>query len=353
MNNKNNYIIPIFVPHEGCKNDCVFCNQKRITGISNNKCDYINVDKEVRKYMGYFKREDHDSMEIAFYGGSFTGIDIEKQNKLLKTANNWIDKGLVQSLRLSTRPDYINKDILTNLRKFNVKTIELGVQSLDEEVLINSKRGHTKDDVYNAVHLIKEMGFNLGLQMMVGLPGDTSNKSINTAKQIVSLNPDFVRIYPTLVIKGTELEDLYKNNIYKPLSLQEAVEICKELYTIFSSNDIKIIRLGLQPSENIMEGKDVISGPFHPSFRQLVESAIIRDYLVNELEKIKKDINNELMIYVNPKIISSLVGNKRSNLIFIKNYFNIKQIKIGKEESLNDKEIKIVMNNITYNFLLP
>ncbi|RKD27813.1 hypothetical protein SAMN02745883_00184 [Caminicella sporogenes DSM 14501] len=340
---KKHYIIPIFVPHEGCPFDCVFCNQRKITGVDTT-ISYRDVENIIENHIRTIGVSYDKHIEVAFFGGSFTGINIEKQRELLSAADKWYKRGVIKDIRLSTRPDYIDEKILENLKKFNVSIIELGVQSLDNDVLKQSFRGHSAEDVIAASKLIKKFDFKLGLQMMIGLPGDNIQKSVKTANRIVSCNPNFVRIYPTLVIKGTNLEKMYLKGIYNPLTLNEAVEICKELYKIFSKNNIKVIRMGLQPTDNIMEGKDVVAGPFHPSFRQLVISSLIRDKIVDVLSKYEKKVR-ELIFIVNSKNISFVVGNKKENINYIKEKFNIGSIKIKEDNSILKDIIKLSLNN--------
>ena len=222
------YNIPIFVPHRGCPFDCVFCNQKRITGTQKEVTadDVHNIIGEYLKTLPSKNRR----IEAAFFGGSFTGIPINEQSELLAAANEYLKKGDIDGIRLSTRPDYIDKEILDNLLKYGVTTIELGVQSMDDSVLKSSNRGHTRKDVINAVRLIKEYSFTLGLQMMTGLPGDTDEKSLYTADEIIKLKPDIVRIYPTLTIKDTFLEKMYLTGKYQPQSVDEAVNLANSFY---------------------------------------------------------------------------------------------------------------------------
>ena len=246
---KKEYVIPVFVPHLGCPNDCIFCNQKSISGQKKNI-----TKEEAKKEIEYFLEsiKDRDAKkEIAFFGGSFTGIDIERQEELLQVAYEYIEKGQVDSIRISTRPDYINKDILKRLKKYKVKTIELGVQSANDYVLGRANRGHTFEDVKKASKLIRWYGFNLGHQMMVGLPESNRSDEINTAKALIKLKPKMIRIYPVLVIKGTRLEKEYNDGIYEPLSVVQAVETCKQLVRMFSNKNIEIIRVGLQNTDEI------------------------------------------------------------------------------------------------------
>ncbi|WP_432665134.1 radical SAM protein [Wukongibacter baidiensis] len=340
---KKNYIIPVFVPHHGCPFDCIFCNQKKITGLDT-VLTGNQIEEQIMEYSESIGEKEDKHIEIAFFGGSFTGINIEKQKEFLAIANKWYEKGYIDDIRLSTRPDYIDEDILSYLKEYNVSIIELGVQSLDNEVLEKSYRGHSIDDVYKASKLIKKRGFKLGLQMMVGLPGDDYEKSMVTAKKIISYKPDFVRIYPTLVIRGTKLEELLLEDKYRPLELDEAVATCKELYKLFYENRIPIIRIGLQPTENIMSGKDVAAGPFHPSFRQLVECEIYKEAIDESISLYNGKVEN-LEVIINPKSISNLVGMKKSNIIFLKDKYDIENIKITKDSNLPKKQLKIRIND--------
>ena len=243
------YVIPIFVPHLGCPNDCIFCNQKTISG-EQKQVTKEDVANTVEYYLSSFK-EENAYIEIAFFGGSFTGIDVEKQEELLSAAYEFIKQGKVNGIRLSTRPDYIDKEILRRLKKYKVTTIELGVQSSNDYILKRCGRGHTFEEVKNASKLIRRFGFTLGHQMMCGLPESTRLDELNTAKDLAKLKPKIVRIYPVLVLKGTKLAKEYENGEYEPLSCNQAVEICKELYYFFQSKKIQVIRMGLQNTKNI------------------------------------------------------------------------------------------------------
>lgn len=304
---KRHYIIPIFVPHEGCPHTCVFCNQDSITG----SCFSIDGDfvrETIEQYLDTIKGDDL-IIEVSFFGGTFTAINMIKQKELLAVAKEYKNAKKINYIRLSTRPDYINDKILSNLKDYEVDIIELGVQSLDNEVLIKSGRGHSSEDVYKASNLIKEYGFTLGHQIMLGLPGDTKLKDIETTKKVIELNPDICRIYPSLVIKDTPMERMFKEGIYKPYSLEEAVEISKIVYAMLTCNNITVIRIGLQPTEEINYGGDIIAGPFHPAFRELVEGSIYCD-MIKEYIRINKDCNE---VHINPKEISKLYANKKES----------------------------------------
>ena len=315
---KKEYIIPIFVPHLGCPNDCTFCNQKKISGQTK-MVTAKDVKDTIEYYLKNFKDE-NKYIEVAFFGGSFTGIEVEKQEELLGAAYEYIKSKKIDSIRISTRPDYINKEILKRLKKFGVKTIELGVQSTNDFILNKSRRGHTFEDVKKASKLIRKNRFVLGHQMMVGLPDSTRNDELKTAKDLISLKPKIVRIYPVLVINGTKLEEEYKNGEYEPLTVEQAVEISKELLALFNSKHIKVIRIGLQNTNEITDPNDknsqVVAGPYHPAFRQLVESSLWYDVISNKIKKINMKIK-DVQIDANPYDINNIVGHKRANVIKI------------------------------------
>lgn len=328
------YNIPIFVPHRGCPFDCVFCNQKTITGQS----EGANPDMVTETIEEYLKTmPEWAAIETAFFGGSFTGIPIEEQNALMDRAVPYIKKGRIDGIRLSTRPDYIDEKILDNLKAHYVTTIELGVQSMDEEVLKRSNRGHSAEDVVRAAELIKSYGFSLGLQMMTGLPGDTPEKSIYTAERIIALEPQCVRIYPTLTIHGTYLEKMYERGEYVPETLEEAVELCKTLVLMFEKAGITVIRTGLQPTEEINEGASVVAGPFHSAFGELVESAIYHDIISEKLIGMSEDA----VVYVNPREISKVCGNKRGNIKRLISEFG-HDIAVKGESSLKKREVRVI-----------
>ncbi|QXM05892.1 elongator complex protein 3 [Crassaminicella indica] len=337
---KKHYIIPVFVPHKGCPFDCVFCNQKKITGLTEDITPQ-EVDVQIQEYLNTINNLNQKHVEIAFFGGSFTGIEIEKQEKLLQIASKWKKTGMIKDIRLSTRPDYIKESILERLVTYGVSIIELGVQSMNDEVLIKSGRGHTAEDVVNAVKIIKQFPVKLGLQMMIGLPGDNKRKINDTADKLIDLSPDFVRIYPTLVVRDTYLEKMYLQGKYRALSLEDAISICKNLLLKFLKAEIPVIRVGLQPTENILLGREVIAGPFHPSFRQLVEAEIFKEML--DYLFLKENIKSLwIEMQVMDRYISSLVGQKKANVNFIKNKYDIKKIKIMKNNNLKDGEIHII-----------
>lgn len=297
------YNIPIFIPELACPNRCIYCSQRHISGqLQAVKPEEIR--QIIEQHLATFIRP--SEVELAFFGGSFTGIDEKDMLTYLQIVQPYIEQGEIKSIRISTRPDYINEKILDILQQYNVKDIELGAQSLNEEVLAFAKRGHTVRDVENASQLIKSYGFSLGLQMMIGLPLDTVEKSKETAKKILKLGAESTRIYPTLVINNTDLADLYRQNKYKALSLDEAVDWTAEIYKIISQTSIKILRVGLHPSEALINGTELLAGPFHVSFKELVLTKIWQ-------EKFEKLPINTKTILVNPKEINYAIGYNSKN----------------------------------------
>ncbi len=310
---KTHAIIPIFIPHLGCPNDCVFCNQKAITARANplSREDMVNM---IEKYLGTITGRGIETVEIAFYGGSFTGIPMEQQQEYLSVAKSYKDQGLVQRIHLSTRPDYINDEILINLKRYGTDIIELGVQSFDEEVLHLSNRGHSREAVYTASRLIQEYGFELGLQLMIGLPGDTYEKSIHSAMEAVKIGPSIARLYPTVIIRDTELYEMYLRGEYTPLPPEETIRITKDMYLLLTNAGINVIRIGLKSTDLIKENGE-IAGGYHPAFRQLVESEIAKDQMEAQLQPLLPDVA-EINFCSSGTSFSNMVGNRKSNRIY-------------------------------------
>lgn len=337
---KKQYIIPIFVPHLGCPNDCIFCNQKSISGQKKNMTKE-EAKKIIDNYLKSIKRE-NSIIEIAFFGGSFTAIDVKQQEELLEVACEYIKNRKIDSIRISTRPDSINKETLKRLKKYKVKTIELGVQSANDYILKIADRGHNFEDVKKASKLIRWYGFKLGHQMMVGLPESTRIDEINTAKALIKLKPKMVRIYPVLVIKNTKLEKEYQKGEYQPLSIVQAVEICKELVRMFVDNNIDVIRVGLQNTDEITKPEnsksEVVAGPYHPAFRQLVESAMWYDSIVSKIKKLNVKVK-QAQVTVNPIDANNVIGHKKENILKLKETYDVdlivkqdEKIKQGKSQ---------------------
>ena len=335
---KKEYIIPIFVPHLGCPNSCTFCNQKTISGQAK-QVTAKEVKETIEYYLSNFK-DDNKYVEVAFFGGSFTGIEEEVQEELLQAAFDFIKQKKVNSIRISTRPDYIDKKIL---KKYKVKTIELGVQSTNDYILARCQRGHTFEDVKKASKLIRRKHFILGHQMMVGLPESTKLDEINTTKSLIKLKPKIVRIYPVLVIKGTKLEEEYRNNEYIPLTVNQAVERCKEIVTLFNKKNIRVIRIGLQNTNTIDEPghneSEVVAGPYHPAFRQLVESSMWYDSVVEEIKQFNTKVKL-VQVRANPVNINNIIGHKKENIEKLNQIYDV-EVKVVADEKIKPGHFKV------------
>lgn len=324
------YNIPIFIPELACPFQCAFCNQEKISGHSLIPDDE-QIIETIENHLNSFTEKER-IVELAYFGGSFTGIPYEQQEHYLSLVQAFIKKGHIQSIRLSTRPDYINDKILQLLKKYNVETIELGAQSLDDEVLKKTFRGHTVKQVEEASTLIHKYGFKLGLQMMIGLPGDSLEKSIFTANKIVDLGADNTRIYPALVIRDTAMHTWFKNGKYSPLSLEEAVNWTKEILPIFENAGVNVIRVGLHPSEGLISGDELVAGPFHISFRELVLTEIWNDKLKSLL---KLEQHNKLEITIPYGSLNHAIGHKAKNKKMLLIKYKFVSFKEGKSFSFS------------------
>lgn len=355
---KKHAIIPIFIPHYGCGYDCVFCNQNKITGVKSIP-SYEEVEAKIDKWLSTLRPLSEASfnyaktVELAFYGGSFTGIPMEVQSSYLDIAKRYKELGRIDKIHLSTRPDYIDENILENLKRHSVDTIELGAQSFDDEVLMASKRGHDSKCTEKSAKLIKDYGFELGLQLMVGLPKDTLKSSVHSAHEVVRLSPSLARIYPTVIFEDTELLNMYRNGEYKPLKRDEAVKRAKAIYLILEKAGITIMRVGLK-SGDIIDNSVIDSPAYHPAFRQLVESEIARDRienLINANQDILSDKSKtnaskiKVDIYSSPKWFSNMLGNKGENKEYFKNKFSNLDLKYQIDRSIGDGDFKIIIKD--------
>lgn len=299
--------VALFVPDMGCPHRCIFCNQKTISG----KTSAPTPESVKEAVETALRTADCNEGEIAFFGGSFTAIDRDYMISLLETAKGYIDKGLFKGIRISTRPDCIDDEVLSVLKLYGVTAIELGCQSMNDEVLKLNKRGHSSDCVVSAAEKIKKYGFEFGVQMMTGLYGDTPSGAIETAEKLIALSPDTARIYPTVVLENTELDKLFKSGEYIPQSIDAASDLCAELMMMFHEKGIRVIRVGLHSGGNVEEG--YVTGVYHPAFRELCESKIYLRLVTDEINK--KNIKpGNIEIAVGSKFVSQLTGQKKCNL---------------------------------------
>ena len=267
-------IIPIFISHSGCPHRCIFCDQEKITSQSVRPVGSDDVREVLEKAIGSKKFDARRNPEVAFYGGTFTGLPKDRIKRLLEAVAPYIKDRFISSIRVSTRPDFIDEERLKIMKTFHVRTVELGVQSLDEDVLLMARRGHTAGDVIRAVQILQRRGFKVGIQLMPGLPGDSEESFRATIEKVIGLNPDMVRLYPALVIEGTGLARMYAEGSYRPLTLEEGVDLCAQGVTRLETNGIPVIRIGLMSSPSLLEERRIVSGPWHPAFGFLVRSAI-------------------------------------------------------------------------------
>lgn len=303
------YIIPIFIPHYGCPHQCVFCNQKKITG-QDNPVDSFEVADHIAEHLTRINGE--RAIEVAFYGGSFTALPVQEQQSLMLPALEAIKHGLVQTIRISTRPDCIDTETVQRLSQNNVSIIEIGAQSLDDQILQNSCRGHTRQDVANAITIIRKNGIQCGLQLMLGLPGESWQSLIETAEQLIQLKPDFIRLYPTLVISGTPLAELYQCDCYEPLDLAEAVRRTAFMKLMAERAGIPVIRTGLQDTIELSDHKIMLAGPFHPAFGELVDSYLF-DVMLRKVMQTLAVQDKTIIVHHHPKDTSKVRGLKNSN----------------------------------------
>ena len=330
---KKHAIIPVFIPHRGCPNDCVFCNQKAITARQPDVSPQ-DVRDIIETYLPTLTGRGLETIEVAFFGGSFTGLPLEDQSAFLSVASEYKREGLIDKIHMSTRPDYIDSAILDNLRSYGADTIELGVQSFDNDVLAAAGRGHTAEDVYQACALIHKYGFELGIQLMIGLPGDSLEKCLYSARETVRMKPSIARLYPTVVLQDTALFDMARAGLYHPLTTEEAVAITKEMYRILTDAGITIIRVGLKSN-------DLIGGSnYHPAFRQLVEGEIAREEIEAQLRLLPdaSDGNEKRRITVssNGVSFSNMIGNSACNRRYFEDHYPQLSFRFTVDDSLPD-----------------
>ena len=326
--------IPIFIPHLGCPNQCVFCNQRIISGRIS--FDESGVQREIEQALSTVGPD--DECEIAFFGGSFTGIDRDLMIRLLEIGKGYIDRGMVKSLRCSTRPDYINDEILSILKEHGVKTVELGLQSCNDQVLKVTKRGHTSQAGALASRLVKEWGFELVGQMMIGLPGSSIDTELETARRLVEWGCDGARIYPTVVFKDTELADMLGGGEYTPLSIDDAVRRSAEVLYYLTSCGVRVIRIGLCSSENLSSDTTYLAGPNHPALGELVEGRIYYDRVREQTYKVTAS-GATASVSVPRGELSKAIGQKRCYKEMLIKEFGFKDIRYSESDALAPYEI--------------
>ena len=333
------FIIPIFLPHAGCPHQCVFCNQTSITGAQRDSVSPEKVERQIHEFLKY-KGNDRRPVQAAFYGGNFLGLEKEYIKRLLDVSAKFVKNKEIDAIRFSTRPDTIDHDRIEIIKNYPITAVEIGVQSMDDGVLAMVKRGHSASDTQKAVALLQDRHYQIGLQMMVGLPEEDEAGSLSTAYRIGELEPDFVRIYPTIVLKNSLLARWYENGTYRPWSLERSIAHVKTLYLFFKKKNIPVIRMGLQASGDLDSGAAVLAGPYHPAFGHMVHSEIFLDMAVGIIAA-KKGGRNTVSIKVHPQSISKMRGMKNSNVETLKRRFQLQSLKIVPDSSLAEDSLSI------------
>ena len=336
---KKHAIIPVFIPHKGCPHACVFCNQNAITARTADVTP-SDVRRIADEWLSTLEGRGLDEIELSFFGGSFTGIPMEEQSAFLAVAKEYKDAGKIDKIHLSTRPDYIDKAILDNLKKYSVDVIELGVQSMDDEVLRLSERGHTAEDVYRACDLIRSYGcFTLGIQLMIGLPGDSYEKCMESVRKTIVIGPAVARLYPTVIITQTKLCRMYEEGSYVPFTHEEMLHTVTDMYRALTGAGINVIRVGLKASALINDSEDsrVVGDSYHPAFRQLVEGRIAREELDAMLDRIPHDAN--IVVSAGPEKFAAVIGHKAENKKFFAEKYPQMHLYYREDPDLNEGRI--------------
>jgi histone acetyltransferase (RNA polymerase elongator complex component) len=333
---RDQLIIPVFIPHEGCPYRCAFCNQTKITGVGV-QSDQKIVQDAIHTYLNVFDSGNlPEKRQVAFYGGSFTGLSIQRQKLLLDAVRPWIESGKIHSIRVSTHSLLVNNQNILLLRENNVRIVELGIQSTNNKVLDAVGRPCNFDTVRSAVNSIRKNGLGLGLQLMPGLPEDNESIFMQSVHDVIGLEPDFVRIYPTLVIKNTDLYEMYNSGSYVPWSLERMIQLVKNALKAFKKFDISVIRVGLHADPSMLE--NLVDGPYHPSFRYLVESRIARDRMFDLIESLP-EIPSTISFRVPSRHVSLFLGHKKDNISAIKSRYGIRNILIQQIGNLEDLQL--------------
>jgi histone acetyltransferase (RNA polymerase elongator complex component) len=324
-------IIPLFIPQRGCPHQCVFCNQRAITGAAARIPTEHQIRDEVNRFMSYAGKR-HSDIQISFFGGSFLGLGKSAVTGLLQAGATFVPHRGVHSLRFSTRPDTVCPEALDWIEPFPVSTVELGAQSMSDRVLESAGRGHTAADTAAAAALLKDRGYQVGLQMMVGLPADDAAGAVESARRLADLEPDFVRIYPTLVLEGSPLARLFHDGKFNPLALDDCIVLVKELYLFFKKRRIPVVRMGLQASDGLTDTGSLLAGPYHPAFGHLVHAAIVFDAVSTALRRMEKPVQ-PLTIVTHPHLVSRVQGLKKQNLRHLVRDFDLERVVLLQDKS--------------------
>lgn len=340
-------IIPIFIMNRGCPHRCLFCNEELTAENRPDRLEETGFRETVRAYLGGGRRKS-GPVQIAFYGGTFTGMPREEQRRLLELAGSFLREGSVDHIRISTRPDEIDAEGLDLLKTFGVRTVEIGTQSLDDDILRLSQRGHTAADTLHALSLLKERGFSTGIHLMAGLPGDSPERFAGTIDKAIALSPDMVRIHPTIVLRDTPLADAFRRGDYTPLTLSEAVSQCKDALKKLTAAGIAVIRMGLQTTRGLEEPGAVVAGPFHPAFGSLVASAIFLEMAADLCESALSPVftpGKALMFIVSPADVFHLKGPRKVNIAALKERFKPADIHVRTDLSLPRRTLILTVGN--------
>ncbi len=332
-------IVPVFIPNRACPHRCVFCDQERITSQFGQQITRKHVENVLDTAVRSRHFDPKRNPEVAFFGGTFTRLPSARIEEILGWVSPYMKKDLFRSIRVSTRPDVLHEDRLEIMRRLGVRTIELGVQSMDDHVLFLSKRGHTAKDSVKGVQTLKENGFRVGIQLMPGLPGDTEEIFRSTIGMVIGLRPDMVRLYPVLVIQGTELARLYVEGLYRPLGLDKAVEICKESCVRLEAEDIPVIRIGLMSSPSLLEDNQILAGPWHPAFGFLVRSDMYLDNIEGELPRPGEA--SEIRIRLPERELPLLRGHKNRGIRWIEGRTGARVVSVEPDDLIPPGKLRI------------
>ena len=333
------FVVPIFIPNVGCPTRCVFCEQPRITSQSPGIPSPETVSKTLWQAIKSKKYKGSKHAQVAFYGGTFTRLPLTKMVELLKAVKPFIEEGYFESIRISTRPDSLAPDRIELMKSYWVKTVELGAQSLDDRVLAAANRGHTAQDTIDGLRKLRSAGFSVGIQLMPGLPLETKESFQQTVMKTIKLRPDFVRLYPTIVIEGTKLAEMYRSGRYTPLSLEDAVDICAEAVTRFEEEQIPVIRIGLMSSPTLLQDGQVLAGPWHPSFGELVRARVYQNKIAQGVPKGLE--GRRIHVSVNPKDLSLLRGHKNRGLRYLEGITGASVVSVDTDVSVEPNEIRV------------